>query len=111
MKNTRRGYLIVALVASSLALALLIVAATTEAAPATGNRGGCAEGNKIRGLACTVTDFRPGFVAGTCDGGFWFSAVRTARTWRLDQAVTVQGCIMARARLEGVAGWPLRISR
>lgn len=164
--HTRRGYLIVALVAFGLALTLLIIAATTEAAPAVtaptarpalckayawtctryritlgvryctaylfrctsyyapqagkvaglaapaaGNRGGCAEGNKIWGLACAVTDFRPGYVAGVCDGGFWFSEVRTARTFRLDQAVTVQGCIMLADRLEGVAGWPLRISR
>lgn len=80
-------------------------------ASSAGNRGGCAEGNKMRGLACVVTAFEPGYVSGTCDGGFWFSKVRTARTFRLDATVTVQGCIMADDRLTSAPGWPLRISR
>jgi hypothetical protein len=76
-----------------------------------GNRGGCAPGNKIRGLAYTITDFTPGRVSGTCDGGFWFANVRTARTWRLDTPVTVQGCIGSGQRLTSAPGWALRISK
>lgn len=84
---------------------------TSFSASGAGNRGGCAEGNKIRGLACTVTAYTPGFVSGTCDGGYWFSKVRTARTFRDQQPVTAQGCIGLNLRLAGAPGWPLRIGR
>jgi len=85
---------------------------TAFSATSGGNRGGCAHANKIRGLACTVTKFVPGYVSGTCDGGFTFSRVRTSRTFRDQQPVTVQGCIGGDGwQLIGVAGWPLRISR
>ena len=76
-----------------------------------GNRGGCAASNKMRGLACTITDFAPGRVSGICDGGFWFANVRTARTWRLDTPVTVQGCIGSGQQLTSAPGWALRISK
>ena len=67
----------------------------------------------MRGLPCTVTAFTPGYVSGTCDGGLTFSRVRTARTFRDQQSVTVQGCIGGANgwTLTSAPGWPLRISR
>lgn len=76
-----------------------------------GNRGGCAEGNKWQDLPCIVTDFRPGFVNGTCDGGLWFQNIPTRRTFRIDQFVTVQGCEGEDWQLFSAPGWPFRIAR
>ena len=56
----------------------------TFTATSAGNRGGCAAANQWRGLACTITAYRPGYVSGKCDGGLWFKDVRTARVWRQD---------------------------
>lgn len=101
--------------APHLALACNIPTAltlTSFSATSGGNKGGCAPANKIRGLACTVTKFTPGYVSGTCDGGLTFSRVRTSRTFRLDQPVTAQGCIGGDGwQLTSAPGWPLRISR
>ena len=83
----------------------------TFSATSTGNRGSCAEGNKWRGLACTVTAFTPGYVSGSCDGGLWFAEIRTMRTFRSGQAVTVQGCEYLNWQLASASDWPLRISR
>jgi hypothetical protein len=105
--QSRRGYLFVALAA----LALLIVAATVNAEPIAGNRGGCAEGNKWRRLACTITDFRPGYVSGTCTAGLWFRDVRTARTWVIDTPVTVRGCQYANDEIASAPDWTIRISK
>ena len=76
-----------------------------------GNRGGCAAANQWRGLACTITAYRPGYVSGTCDGGLWFTDVRTVRVWRQETAVTVQGCEYEGWRLDSAPGFPLRISK
>ena len=102
----------------AVALLVLITAVLVDHASAqpitdlaAGNRGGCAEGNRMRGLACVVSDFTPGYVSGTCDGGYWFKNARTARTFTLEQPVTVQGCIMAGSQLASAPGWPLRISK
>ncbi len=76
--------------------ALILALALTDPAGAQtldGNKGGCATRNQWKGLACTVTDAGVGFVSGTCEFGFWFARVPTARTFRLDQAVTVNGCL------------------
>ena len=73
-------------------------------ASSAGNLGGCAAGNKLRGQPCTVTSYTPGYVSGKCAGGYWFSKVSTSRTFRLDQAVTVQGCIMAKLQLASATG-------
>lgn len=83
----------------------------TFTATSGGNGGGCAAGNQWRGLACTVTDARPGYVSGTCQWGLWFANVRTARTFVIGQSVTVQGCEYLRGRLGGATNWPLRISK
>lgn len=91
----RRFALYAAFICFVIALALLIVLASAisaNATPLTGNRGGCGRGNMWYGLSCTVTDTGPGFVSGTCQFGFWFSRVSTARTFRLDQSVKVNGC-------------------
>ena len=80
-------------------------------ATSAGNAGGCAEGNKWRGLACVISAYRPGYVSGTCDGGLWFADVRTARVWRQDTPVTVQGCEYERLQLDSAPGFPLRISK
>ena len=69
-------------------------------ATSAGNRGACAEGNKVRGLPCTVTAFTPGYVSGTCDGGLTFSGRGHRGTFRLDQAVTAQGLHRRRERLD-----------
>ena len=92
-----------------VALVLLSVSAAAYAAPAAGNGGGCGHGNRnmVYGVACTVTDAGTGFVSGTCEYGLWFSRVATARTFRPEQAVSVNGC-------EGLGGElyaPIRISR
>jgi hypothetical protein len=79
--------------------------------PVPGNLGGCAEGNKWRGLSCTINDFRPGSVSGVCDAGLWFQDVKTSRTFSLDQPVTVQGCEYENWQLASAPGWPIRISR
>lgn len=76
-----------------------------------GNRGGCAEGNKWRGLGCTISDFSPGLVSGTCEGGLWFQDIPTRRTFRIDQFVTVQGCEGEGWQLFSAPSWPFRISR
>jgi hypothetical protein len=81
------------------------------AAPVRGNGGGCAEGNKWRGLSCVITAYRPGFVSGTCDGGLWFADERTARYWTLNQAATAQGCEYEDWRISGAPGWKFRLSR
>jgi hypothetical protein len=99
------------LIAVIIALLLIAVAfALTDTAGATtmdGNKGGCGRGNMWYGLACTVTDSGQGYVSGTCKFGLWFSRVATARAFRLDQSVKVNGC-------EGLGGElyaPIRISR
>ena len=83
----------------------------TFTATSAGNRGGCAPANQWRGLACTITDYRPGYVSGKCDGGLWFKDVRTARVWRQDTPVTVQGCEYEGWQLDSAPGFPLRISK
>lgn len=66
----------------------------SSGAPLPGNQGGCGHNNENMryGIACNVTDAGVGFVSGTCKSGYWFSRVATRRTFRLDQAVTVNGC-------------------
>lgn len=93
-----------------IALALVLVR-SADAAPLDGNRGGCAEANRWRMIPCTVTDFRPGRVSGTCAGGLWFKDAPTRRVFRLEQAITVQGCEYMNWQLASAPGWPLRISR
>lgn len=73
--------------------------------------GGCALGNQWRGLACVITAYTPGYVSGTCDGGLWFDRERTARTWRLEQPVSVTGCQYEDWRISGAPGFKFHISR
>jgi hypothetical protein len=79
--------------------------------PTAGNKDGCAAGNRWRGLACTVADAGPGWVSGDCDFGLWFGRTPTARTFKMGQAITVQGCEAMAGELFSAKGWPLRISR
>lgn len=104
--HSRRGYLIVALAALVLAIALLIVAATVNAEPLAGNRGGCGRGNMTT-ASCNVTDAGSGFVSGNCEYGYWFARVSTARTFRIGQIVTVRGCEGLNQELYA----PIRISK
>lgn len=93
---------------------LLALLASTDRAGATAltcNRGGCAPGNRHPALACTITDYRPGYVSGTCDGGLWFANERTARTWKLDTPVTARGCEYENWRLSSAPGYAFRLSR
>ena len=96
----------------STALVLLSLSTTTVSAapnhfPDSGNKGGCAKANQVTNLACTVTDAGPGFVSGTCRFGFWFERVATARTFKIDQAVRVNGCLGLNNELYA----PIRISK
>jgi hypothetical protein len=101
-------YVMVIVMALFLALFLAIVLpAGASAEPLAGNKGGCGRGNMRYGVACTVTDAGPGFVSGTCVYGYWFSRVATARTFRLDQSVTVNGCLGEGGELYA----PIRVSR
>jgi hypothetical protein len=93
---------------------LLFALALTDragAADSSGNRGGCAPGNQWRGLACVITDFTPGYVSGTCDGGLWFADERTTRIWTLDTPATAWGCEYEDWRISGAPGWPFRLSK
>jgi hypothetical protein len=104
----------VAIAVIVIGVLLLFTLALTDhvgAADSSGNRGGCAEGNKWRGLSCVITDFTPGYVSGTCDGGLWFADERTARTWRIEMPVTAQGCEYEDWRISGAPGWPFRLSK
>lgn len=82
---------------------------TTFTAVGAGNRGGCGRrGENMRyGVACNITDAGVGFVSGACEDGLWFSRVATRRTFRLDQAVRVDGCEGLGSELYA----PIRISR
>lgn len=78
----------------------------TALSPLTGNRGGCGRGNSTT-VSCNVTDAGPGFVSGSCDLGYWFSRVSTARTFVIGQIVTVRGCEGLNQELYA----PIRITR
>lgn len=86
---------------------LLSFTGAADAAPVAGNKGGCGHGNRnmVYGVACTVTDAGTGFVSGTCEYGLWFSRVATARTFRPEQAVSVNGC-EGLGRVTRRAWWP-----
>jgi hypothetical protein len=100
------------LLAVGILLALVVtLARRAEAAPLAGNRGGCAPGNKWPRVACIVTNFRTGFVSGTCEFGLWFRSAPTRRTFRLGQAITVWGCEGPGYELFSAPGYPLRIAR
>lgn len=98
-----------AIVIGVLIFLLVFLAGTAAAAPAEGNRGGCAPGNQWPRVACVVTDFRPGFVSGACEFGLWFRNAPTRRTFRLDQAITVWGCEGPGYELFSAPGYSLRI--
>lgn len=102
---------VIALILGIIIALALVLANSASAAPLAGNRGGCAEGNKWRMIPCVVSDFRPGFVSGTCAAGLWFKDAPTRRTFRLDQPVRVQGCEYMNWQLASAPGWPLRITR
>lgn len=107
LSPTARRVLLGALISGILLALVITLAQPAGATPMAGNRGGCGRGNMWYGLACTVTDAGAGFVSGTCEFGLWFSRVSTARTFRLQQAVTVNGCEGLGSELYA----PIRISR
>ena len=94
IRPERRRLLIVLIIIGLLIALAVALTDKASAAPVAGNRGGCGYHNRnmVYGVACTVTDTGRGFVSGTCDYGYWFSRVSTLRTFRLDQAVRVNGC-------------------
>ena len=79
------------------------------AAPAEGNKGSCGyrNSNMRYGLTCNVSDAGPGFVSGKCAYGYWFSRVSTARTFRIGEIVTVNGCEGLKKQIYA----PIRISK
>lgn len=87
------------------------VSLRTFTATSAGNRGGCAPANQWPRLSCVVSDFRPGFVSGTCEAGLWFRNAPTRRSFRLAQAITVWGCEGLDYELFSAPGYPLRIAR
>ena len=84
----------IGIIVAAIIVLLLIATAHVDAAPAAGNRGGCGyrNSNMRYGISCNVSDAGPGFVSGKCDYGYWFSRVSTARTFRIGEIVTVNGC-------------------
>jgi hypothetical protein len=79
------------------------------AAPIAGNRGGCGIRNRNMryGITCNVSDAGPGFVSGACEDGYWFSRVRTRRSFTVEEIVTVDGCEGLNQELYA----PIRISK
>ena len=106
-----RWMLLALTIAGALILLGLVLTEQVGAAALSGNKGGCARGNQVYGLACTVNDAGAGWVMGACEFGFWFGPVRTARAFSAGQAVTVSGCEGENAVLYSAPGFPLRISR
>jgi hypothetical protein len=65
----------------------------TFTAISAGNGGGCDyQRNWWPRQSCTITDAGVGWASGSCRFGNWFDHVRTIRTFRPGQDVTVAGC-------------------
>ena len=106
----KRVWLIIIIVSLLIAVALALTD-TADAATLAGNGGGCAAGNRWRGLACTVSDSGNGWVSGVCDFGLSFGPTNSARTFVPGKPIIVQGCEGMDGELFSARGWPLRISR
>jgi len=102
---------VILLILGILVALLIVFTGSADAATLAGSRGGCAEIDKWQLLPCVVTDFRPGYVSGTCAAGLWFRNERTARTWRLETPVTVRGCADPSGRVTSAPGWTFRMSK
>ena len=97
-----------ALIAVAVCITLLVLFACvkTEAAPLTGNRGGCNISSRWYSLACTVQDAGVGWVAVTCQVGE-YGLFQTARTFRPQQPVKVKACEDQYGVLFSTPGWPV----